>query len=307
MVRKSSASRSGPGRVVVPVDQGRHQGSLGSAARSATASRIDARTAADAAPPHVRRGRPTSGGPRAASDRGQVVVVGGASRPVARDPAAQRDVAPRVVADQQHRRRECVAAAAPRRPPAPRPAPSPVAVPALDRTRVGGDRALDPHRHPLGGERRHRAAARPASTRSACSRPRPPPAPARAAGAVRAAPARDPAAQPSRPRARHRDRPRRRRPPSHAPGARHPPRPRAAAARHPQVGHRARRSSPRSDRTSHRHQRSELGERRLADAVDLEQLVDRGEAAVLVAPGEDRLRGHRTDAGQRLELGGRRC
>ena len=45
----------------------------------------------------------------------------------------------------------------------------------------------------------------------------------------------------------------------------------------------------------------ELGQGDLADPVHVEELVDRGERAVLGPPGQDRLGGHRADVGQRLE------
>src|SRR3954451_11988200 len=48
--------------------------------------------------------------------------------------------------------------------------------------------------------------------------------------------------------------------------------------------------------------RGHVSERLVADAVDLEELVDRGERAVRRAPVEDLLGGDRTDAGQAVEL-----
>ena len=45
----------------------------------------------------------------------------------------------------------------------------------------------------------------------------------------------------------------------------------------------------------------ELGQGDLADPVHVEELVDRGEGAVLGPPGQDRLGRHRADVGQRLE------
>ena len=53
--------------------------------------------------------------------------------------------------------------------------------------------------------------------------------------------------------------------------------------------------------SSQRHVGRQLGQGGLADAVDVEQLVDGGERAVLAAPGQDRLGGDRADVGQRLE------
>lgn len=48
--------------------------------------------------------------------------------------------------------------------------------------------------------------------------------------------------------------------------------------------------------SSQGHQRSEIGQGRLPDAVDLQQLVDGGEAAIAVTPVEDGLGRHRSYA-----------
>ena len=71
----------------------------------------------------------------------------------------------------------------------------------------------------------------------------------------------------------------------------------ASQATAPSAG--ARRSiAPRSQRDVRR----QVGERLLADAVDLHQLVDRGERAVGGAPVEDLLRSHGSDTGQGVQL-----
>ena len=54
-------------------------------------------------------------------------------------------------------------------------------------------------------------------------------------------------------------------------------------------------------RRSHRHRRPQVGQRRLTDAGDLAQLVDRAEPAVRGPPVEDPLRQHRPDAGQPVQ------
>ena len=276
VVRKSSAS-SGVEPRVVAVDQRRHQRPL--AGRPVGDRRRGARPGRASAARHhdVRRRPTTSGGPRGARPRrpGRRRRTG-ASRPVEPDPLPERDAAPSRRRQHQHRRREpCVPAAGHRA--HRRTEHHPVAEAALDPA-AGREATV-----PVSGHQR-RAARRPAS-RPGCARTvlgRSSAAAATAGSATAAARQRGAAPAPPPPTAstsghQHGAAP----PPARAGPDARPASP-AAPAAPPSAGIRrsgagSRRLGARSDR----HVRRDLGQGRVADAVDLEQLVDRGEAAVL--------------------------
>ena len=230
------------------------------------------------APPRHRattgRGPPTtSGGPRAASTAGEVARrrPGRADRPHA--PALPSGtLEPVGVADHQHRRRSRVRRAAPGHLADLEPGHDQVAV-AGRRPRAG---RTAPCRRP--GPRRRRRPAPPtglcptwsrrstvtaptaASTQQGADGVRAAPAPVRRRDAHTATATADPAATTT---THH---------PSHRPSPRAGPG-RARQHQHPQV-RRSRRVIVLIGGTSDRHVRGDLRERRVADAVDLEQLVD---------------------------------